>query len=461
MLHMWFTVVNYKRKEKIMKILLISPVKDISRKTVDMIRFPMISLLYIAAMTPEKHEVTIVEEEADTLDLDTECDLVAITCMTATAHRAYEISAQFRKRGKKVVIGGIHPTVLPQEAKAFCDCVVTGEAEPIWQQLIEDFENGRLQEYYHGGAFVDIDEYPLPRRDLIKPGATLGIEPIVTSRGCPFSCEFCSVWKFFGRKIRHVSVENVVKDIQNSKSSRFMFLDDNIVGDPKYAKSLFLALKELKIEWVGQASISFSKNEELLKLAHDSGCKGLFFGVESVSEEKIKRMSKSMRSQQETIDAIKRIMHYGIFFHASLVFGFDDDDISVFDETLEFLQKTKIPSATFNILTPYPGTDIYDKLKSQNRLITENWDFYDHCSVTYYPERMTVDELYMGYEYTKKNFYSLGTILRRYPASFRNPIIFAFANIGIKRGLKEERVTIRENLEKLHTIITQKNATIY
>ena len=436
-----------------MKILLIAPKKDLSKKTVDMIRFPMISLLYIAAATPPGHEVAIVEEEAETLDYTTDCDLVAITCMTATAPRAYDIAAEFRKRGKTVVMGGIHPTVLPHEAKGHCDCVVTGEAEPVWAKVLEDFENGRLEAFYAGGAAKDIDEYPLPRRDLIKPGAVLGMEPIVTSRGCPYSCEFCSVWKFFGRRIRHVSVDNVLRDIQNSKASRFMFLDENIVGDPVYSRSLFLALKDMKIEWVGQASISFAKNEELLKLAHDSGCRGLFFGLESVSEEKIKRMSKSMRTQRETIDAIRRIMGSGIFFHASLVFGLDDDGPEVFDETLEFLYRTKIPSATFNILTPYPGTDIYDQLKAQNRLITEDWRFYDHCTVTYHPKNMTIDQLYDGYQAVKKNYYSLGRILDRFPANVRNPLIFYIVNLGIKRGLKEDRETARANLSQLHHII--------
>ena len=438
-----------------MKILLISPVKDASKRTVEMIKFPEIALLCIAAVTPDEHEVTITEEETEPLDFDAACDLVGITCMTATAPRAYEIASEFRKRGKTVVLGGIHPTVLPFEAIDFCDCVVTGEAEPVWGQLLKDFENGCLQKFYHGGAAENLDSFPLPRRDLIKSGIVLGIEPIVTSRGCPYSCEFCSVWKFFGRKIRHVSVENVINDMKNAKTSRFMFLDDNIVGDPVYAKSLFLALKEMDVKWVGQASISFSKNEELLKLAHESGCKGLFFGVESVSEEKIKRMSKSMKSQQETIDAIKRIMGYGIYFHASLVFGFDDDDLSVFDETLEFLNKTKIPSATFNILTPYPGTDLYEKFKAQERLITENWGFYDHCTVTYRPENMTIDELYNGYEYVKKNYYSLNRIVSRLPANFRNPLIFTIANIGLKKSVKEEKTTIRDNLRKLHSIIEE------
>jgi radical SAM superfamily enzyme YgiQ (UPF0313 family) len=236
-----------------------------------------------------------------------------------------------------------------------------------------------------------------------------------------------------------------------------MFLDDNIVGNPIYAGKLFNALSELDITWVGQASISFSKNEELLKLAQKSGCRGLFFGMETVSEQKMKRMNKSMKTQKDTVEAIKRIMHHGIYFHASLVFGFDDDDESVFDNTLEFLYKTKIPTATFNILTPYPGTDIYDEFKKQGRLITENWDYYDHCTITYLPARMTVDKLYEGYQYVKKNFFGMNRILERFPANWRNPVIFMLANAGMKYTLNEERRSISNNIGKLHELIEENN----
>ena len=440
-----------------MKITLIAPVVNKDQKTKDVIRFPMISLLYIAAMTPPAHELVIIEEEVEEINFDMDCDLVAITCMTATAYRAYDIAAQFRKRGKPVVLGGIHPTVLPDEAKLHCDAVITGEAEPVWPQVLEDVENHRLQDFYQGGVAADLDEYPLPRRDLIQYTSPLRLEPIVTSRGCPYSCSFCSVWKFFGRKIRHVSVDRVVQDIANAKTRRFMFLDDNIVGNPAYATELFNAIKPLGIEWVGQASISFARNEELLKLAADSGCRGLFFGVESVSEEKIKRMSKSLRSQAETIDAIKRIMGRGIIFHASLVFGFDDDDESVFDETLEFLYRTKIPSATFNILTPYPGTDTYEQFKHENRLITEDWSFYDHCTVTYFPKNMTIERLYDGYQYVMDNFYSFGHILGRFPANIRRPVLFGVINSGMRSGLRAKKAMSLERMTQLQTLIENKS----
>ena len=438
-----------------MKIALIAPVKGESTKTRDIIRFPMISLLYIAALTPREHQLTIVEEEVEPVNFDMDCDLVAITCMTATAKKAYRISEEFRSRGKKVVLGGIHPTVLPQEAKLHCDAVITGEAEPVWGQLLDDFSRGALKEYYDGGLTPDLGTSPLPRRDLIKYTSPLKLEPIVTSRGCPYNCSFCSVWKFFGRKIRHVPVERVMQDIENSKTNKFMFLDDNIVGNPTYATELFNALKERNITWVGQASISFSKNEALLRLAYDSGCRGLFFGVESVSEEKIKRMSKSMRSQAETIDAIKRIQGTGILFHASLVFGFDDDDESVFDETLEFLFKTRIPSATFNILTPYPGTDVFDQFKSEHRLITEDWDFYDHCTVTYLPKNMSVDRLYEGYQYVIDNFYTFGSILQRFPANIKRAFLYTVINAGMKNSLGASKAESQKRLGVLHGLIEE------
>ena len=413
----------------------------------------MISLLYIAALTPPEHEVTIVEEEVESVRFDMDCDLVAITCMTATAKKSYSISEEFRKRGKKVVLGGIHPTVLPQEAKLHCDAVITGEAEPVWAAMLEDLKNGTLKDFYHGGTAAALDEYPLPRRDLIRYTSQLRLEPIVTSRGCPYSCPFCSVWKFYGRKIRHVDVDRVMQDIENAKTNKFMFLDDNIVGDPKYATALFQALKERHIQWVGQASISFSKNEDLLKLAYASGCRGLFFGLESVSEEKIKRMSKSLRSQAETIDAIKRIQGTGILFHASLVFGFDDDDESVFDETLEFLYKTRIPSGTFNILTPYPGTDVFEQFKSENRLITEDWDFYDHCTVTYRPKNMSVDKLYEGYQSVMHQFYSLGSILQRFPANIKRAGLYTVINTGMRNSLDATKAESMKRLSILHSLL--------
>ena len=437
-----------------MNILLVAPSKesDASRKVSGMIRFPQISLRYVAALTPPEHKVTLIEEEIQTLDLGAECDLVAITCMTATAPRAYELADEFRRRGKKVVLGGVHPSVLPDEAAKHADAVVVGEAEPVWASVIDDTEKGKLKKFYRGGNDWNLDDYPLPCREAGKSATILGVVPVVTSRGCPYNCEFCCVKNIFGRKIRHVSVDRVVEDITRSGSSQVMFLDDNIVGDQPYAMALFKALGDLKVKWGGQASISFVRNEKLLDLAAKTGCRGLFVGLESVSERKMERMNKSMRNLRDTEDAIRRIQEHGILLHASIVFGFDDEDPSIFDQTLEFLGRTKIPSATFNILTPYPGTETYDSLKAEKRLLTEDWRFYDHCTPTFVPRMMSVDELYDGYWYVKKNFFSIPKIFSRLPANWRNPMLFSIANIGLRLGLRQEKGLIKTRAADLKTV---------
>jgi radical SAM superfamily enzyme YgiQ (UPF0313 family) len=429
-----------------MNILLVAPSKGerAIRKTRKMIRFPQVSLLYVAAVTPSPHEVVVVEEENEPVDFSTRWDLVGITCMTATAPRAYQIADDLRRRGTKVVLGGVHPSILPEEAKAHCDAVVVGEAEPVWAQLIADAEAGHLQPFYRSGNEWSLDDYPLPARRAGKVDSVLGVVPVVTSRGCPYACEFCCVRNMFGRVVRHVCVERVVEDIRRSGSSRVMFLDDNIVGDQVYAGRLFEALKELRLQWVGQASISFVRNEQLLAQAVESGCRGLFVGLETVSEKKMERMSKSMRTLEDTRVAIRRLQYAGVLLHASIVFGFDDDDVSIFDETLDFLQKVRIPSATFNVLTPYPGTVIYDQFKAENRLLTQDWSFYDHCTPVYIPRHMSVDQLYDGYQRVKKSFFSAASIAQRFPANRRTPVLFLLANVGLKLSLGAERTLMRE-----------------
>ncbi|MBE3109769.1 MAG: B12-binding domain-containing radical SAM protein [Acidobacteria bacterium] len=434
-----------------MKILLVAPARKpcATPRKGSLTRFPPISLLYVAGLTPSGHEVSLVEEEFLPIDFDADCDLVGITSMTANAPRAYLVADEFRRRGRKVVMGGVHPSVMPEEAKAHCDAVVIGEAEPVWNELLDDAEEGRLKSFYRGGTDWDLDQTPLPSRNTGIAPAALGVAPVVTSRGCPYACEFCCVRNLFGPKIRHVGIARVLEDIERTGSSRVMFLDDNIVGDQAYAARLFAALVEAKIQWVGQASISFVRNAKLLDLAARSGCKGLFVGVESVSESRIERMNKGMRNLRDTADAIARIMGKGILFHASIVFGFDDDDTSIFDRTLEFLGRTRVPSATFNILTPYPGTVIYDQFQKERRLLTTDWRDFNHSTPTFMPRRMSVEELSEGFLRVRRSYFGLGSIVRRFPASWRTPLLFALLNLGLREGRREERETMRKHAADL------------
>jgi radical SAM superfamily enzyme YgiQ (UPF0313 family) len=278
-----------------MKILLISPSIDADKRTNKGLMMPQLSLYILEGLTPAEHNVTIIEEENTGINLEQECDLVGISCMTANAPRAYELCREFRQRGKTVVLGGVHPTILPGEALQHADSVVVGEAEGVWEALLSDFLNHRLQRQYHNPS-PDLSKYVPKNFKKIISKRLFNLIPVMTSRGCPYNCDFCCVTNLFGKKIRHIPVENVVRDIRESGSKNFMFLDDNIIGHPKYAKELFRAIKPLKINWVGQASISLLVNDdELMQLAAESGCKALFLGIESVSEDQLKSLRKAIK----------------------------------------------------------------------------------------------------------------------------------------------------------------------
>ncbi len=395
---------------------------------------PQLALHLLEGLTPPGHEVKIIEEETDTIDLDEECDLVAISCMTANAPRAYFISGEFKKRGKTVVMGGVHPTICYDEAIAHCDSVVVGECETVWERLLEDFENGALQKKYHDPA-PNLDKYVRMKYRKSVRKRLFDVIPLMTTRGCPYNCEFCCVSGLFGRKIRHIPVKNIVRDLEEFGSKRYIFLDDNIIGDPVYAKELFRAIKPYKIEWVSQSSVSFVNDTELMKLARESGCAGLFFGIESVSETQMKRMPKSIKQIEKLDEAVKKIKDLGIYFHASIVFGLDGDTSDVFPETLDFLMRNDVSSASLNILTPYPGTRVYEQFKRENRLLTNDWKYYDHSTVVFRPSHMTPHELQEGEIMIKKEFSSYSSILKRLPGNLSHPLLYLAMNLGIRKNV--------------------------
>ena len=421
-----------------MKILLISPTVDAEKRTNKELILPQLALYILEALTPPEYEVKIIEEETVYIDLEQECDLVGISCMTANAPRAYELCQEFKKRGKTIILGGVHPTILPDEAMQHADCVVVGEAEGVWQKLLKDFQNNNLKRKYHDPA-PDLGKYvPKDFNKIVKKGL-FNIIPIMTSRGCPYNCEFCCVTNLFGKKIRHIPIENIVKDIQNSGAKNFMFLDDNIIGHPKYAKALFKAIKPLKIRWVGQASVSLLVgDDELMQLAAESGCKALFFGIESVSLEQLQLMRKALKEIGQLEDALKKIKKMGILIHASVVFGFDNDTKEIFNETVQFLIKNKVSTVSFNVLTPYPGTKIYEDLKNENRLTTTDWSYYDHNTVVFKPKNMTCYDLQIGKINARKKFYSISSVLKRLSGNLYNPFVYLPMNYGHMKQVKVE-----------------------
>ena len=436
-----------------MKILLISPVIDVEMRTNKQLMIPQLSLYILEGLTPSEHEVKIIEEEAKDIDLDEECDLVGISCMTANAPRAYALSREFKKRGRTVIMGGVHPTILPDEALLHSDCVVIGEAEGVWETLLKDFQNNNLQKKYHNPA-PDLGKYvPKDFSKIIKK-RLFNVIPIITSRGCPYNCDFCCVADLFGKEIRHIPIENVLRDIKESRAKNFIFLDDNIIGHPKYAKELFRAIKPLKIKWVGQASISLLvKDNELLQLAAESGCKDLFIGLESVAEVQLKTTHKAIKEVKHLEDALKKIMKMGILIHASMIFGFDNDTKDVFDNTVKFLIKNKVSTVSFNILTPYPGTKTYEGLKNEGRLLTTNWKYYDHNTVVFEPKNMAPFELQHGKTRARKEFYKISSVIKRFWGNMYSPIIYMATNYGNMKQVKVEE----KRFAKLKSELFEKN----
>jgi radical SAM superfamily enzyme YgiQ (UPF0313 family) len=424
-----------------LKILLITPCPPEDRR-LSLLHIPQLSLAVVAGLTPAEHEVEIREEPWSRINFDGNYDLVGITAMTATAPRAYEISRIFREKGIRTILGGIHPTTLPEEGIKYADAVLAGEAENIWPELLADASQNKLKQIYRG-APADMSRFVTPRRDLIRASSGLfRAVPIETTRGCPNSCDFCTVTKFFGARQRHKPVDHVIRDISTVSEKSLIFLDDNITGDPRYAKTLFQELKKCRIKWAGQASVNIVKDPELVKLASESGCGGLLIGFESISEEGTKKYPKTLKSRKENMEAVKILQDAGIPAVACIIFGFDHDDPSIFDETVDFLMKSKVAIAQMTILTPFPGTRVFDTMRAEGRILSYDWAKYNNLNVVFRPRKMAPEQLADGFEKARKTFYSWPSIIGRFWPNWSQGLLYSAVNIGHRYHSRHDRTTI-------------------
>ena len=381
---------------------------------------PPLGLAMVAAVTPPEIEVSLTDENVTDIDFQKEIDLVGITALTVTAPRAYEIADNFRARGAKVILGGAHPSVLPEEASQHADAVVIGEAEGIWPSLINDFKESKLKRVYRQSERPSLVNLPIPRRDLFAKGAYYVTNTISTTRGCPYSCSFCSVTSLFGRAIRCRPVEEVLREIETLNQKEFIvFVDDNIVGNPKYAEELFHALIPYKIKWVSQASVTVAKNDELLKLAAASGCLDLFIGFETLSPANLAAVGKKVNTVDEYETVVKKIHSHGIAIHGFFILGLDEDDEEVFERTLHFAQKMRLESAQFAWPVPYPGTAFYESLDKTGRIVTKDWAQYE-SNVVFEPRLMSREVLHQRRDWVWRKFYSLPSIWSRVGMVRRN-----------------------------------------
>jgi radical SAM superfamily enzyme YgiQ (UPF0313 family) len=383
---------------------------------------PHLGLAMIAALTPPEVEVLLTDENVTVIDFQKEIDLVGITVLTITAKRAYEIADTFRAKGVKVVLGGSHPSALPKEASHHADAVVIGEAEGIWANVIEDFKTNKLQRIYRQREQPSLLNLPIPRRDLFANGAYYFRNTISTTRGCPNACSFCSVTSFFGHTYRCRPVEEILKEIETMNYKKLIFfVDDNIVGKPKFAKELFRALVSYKLKWAAQASVTIARDDELLKLAAASGCMILLIGFETLSQDNLAAIGKRVNVVDEYEMVIRKIHSHGIAIHGFFILGLDEDDEYVFERTVRFAQKMQLESAQFAWPVPYPGTALYESLDKAGRIITKSWSQYE-SSIVFEPKLMSREILEKGRDWVWREFYSLPSIWRRLGITHRNSV---------------------------------------
>ena len=390
----------------------------------------------VAALTPPEFEVSLTDENVRAIDFRKDPDLVGITALTATAQRAYDIADVFRARGVKVILGGIHPSFLPEEASQHADSVVIGEAEGVWPNLLEDFKANKLQRIYRQPERPSLLGLPVPRRDLFAEGAYFVTNTLQTTRGCPYSCAFCSVTSFFGRSYRCRPVEEVLREIDTFKDRKFIaFVDDNIVGNPRFAKELFRALVPYKIKWAAQASVTIAGDEELLRLAAASGCVDLLIGFESLSPVNLASVGKRTNVVDEYESIIRRVHSHGIAVHGFFIFGLDEDNEDVFKRTVRFAQKMRLETAGFDFLTPYPGTALRESLDKAGRIIARDWSKYGY-EVLYEPKLMSRETLLKGHDWAWREFYSLPSIWKRVGVARRNLAPLWAVNLAYRSHLR-------------------------
>lgn len=376
---------------------------------------PRLSLPQIAAITPPRFDTKIVDEYLEEINFEEDADLVAISATTVQAPRAYQIAAEFKKHGKKTIIGGMHASLLPDEAQKYADSVFIGEAEGLWHTVLEDIINGDLQNRYENSSkMIDINHLPFPdfsKMDLSK--YKVPYRPVQTTRGCPHNCGYCSVTKFFGKSYRHRDIKEVVEEIKRHNTKRIFFVDDNIAANPKRAKELFKALIPLNIKWTSQCCMSIAYDDELMQLAKESGCNVLMIGLESLSAKSLGSVNKSINKVEDYLYVIDKIHKYGISTGCFMIFGFDHDNESVFEKTADFVDKANIDYPCYWILTPYPNTPLYNQLNSEGRIFERDWSKYDCSHAVFRPSLMTPKALEDGYQYAYKRAYSTPSIIKR------------------------------------------------
>jgi len=375
--------------------------------------FPPLGLATLAAYLPPDAEIDLQDEHVEKLFLDDEPELVVIQVYITSAKRAYAIADHYRSKGAYVALGGLHVTSLPDEARQHADTIFLGPGEDTLPAFLKDYAGGRPRPMYQSTTRT-LKDIPPVRRDLIKRHLYLVPNSIVVSRGCPHTCDFCYKVAFFegGKGFYTQQVDQALAEIERLPGRHLYFLDDHLFGDPRFASALFDGMKGMKRLWQAAGTVNSVLAPRSIEKAVDSGLRSLFVGFETLNRNNLVEQNKYQNLDRDYTAAISRLHDAGVMINGSFVFGMDDDDETVFERTVVWAINQGIETATFHILTPYPSTALYQRLKAQDRIVSDDWDLFDTRHVVFKPARMSADALESGYWKAYTDFYKWGSILR-------------------------------------------------
>lgn len=398
--------------------------------------FIQLTMPYLAGFVDEKrYNLTLIDEYNQDIPWGKTFDLVAITVNTTNAMHRYAMADRFIRLGSKVALGGPHAALLPYEAKEHANYVFIGESEYTWPGFLDDFFQDRTRDFYVCDEIPSLISLPHPRRDLVKR-RPFSRGALFATRGCPYQCTYCNLKQLYCNTFRTRPIHEVLEEIASLQSRYFVFWDDNFWGDANYAKELMTGMKGMKKKWAAQVTIDKCRDKEILKIARAAGCIYLFLGLESFSNESLLKVNKGFNRVEEYEDIIRNIHQAGISVQAGIIFGFDNERSDIFARTLDICELLGLDGATASIMTPYPGTPIYDELKESNRLHNSDWEaFNGKTRVAFKPLNMSETELYEGYMWFRRNFYSLRSIAKRLTISKTNVLSSLITNLGYKFSL--------------------------
>jgi radical SAM superfamily enzyme YgiQ (UPF0313 family) len=425
-----------------MRILLLNP-RDLTYKPrggafARSVSYPAVTLTTLAALVPGElgAAIRILDEGVDETPVDFGVDVLGITVVTATARRAYAVADEARARGVHVVLGGYHPTACPREAIAHADTVITGYAETAWPQFLRDFAAGRPGALYAGQDAPALSGLPWPRRDLLKRGAYMKVDAVMAARGCPNRCRFCAVSGFSSGAVSRRDPSDVVAEIRALRSRTVLFLDPNFHADPAYSLALMEELKPLGVRWGCLSTVAVGEDPVLLEAMRSSGCIGALVGFESVCQASLDGVAKRHNDVGRYEQSVRGFREHGLAVFGCFVFGFEQDEAAIFDETVEFVDRTGIDLVRFAVLTPFPGTPMFRALDEAGRIVERDTDLYDFQHVVFEPARMSVAQLQNGLRRAWRAAYSPGRILGRVAKSRANRLLTLTANLAFTRYYK-------------------------